>query len=116
MMRLARLSAEKSPFLRYKLGAVIVKGGRELSTGYNEIRYTKELRNSTLHAEEAAIVKLLKARRQNELVGSDLFVTRIRSNGTSGCSRPCARCSSLIRSVGIRRVFFTTEMGEVDCY
>lgn len=102
-----------SPFVQHRLGAVVVKGGRVLSTGYNEVRYTKELGNPTLHAEQAAILKLLKQRRLTDLVGATLYVTRFTRGGRIGCSRPCGDCEALIRSVGIKEIFYTTDVGGV---
>jgi len=110
-MNVAYKIAENSTFDRHRLGAVIIKGGSVISTGYNSIRYTREIGKSTLHAEEAAIIKLLKSRRQHLLVGSELYVTRVRPNGSCGLSLPCDRCMSLITSVGIKRVYYTTDEG-----
>ncbi|HET8688883.1 MAG TPA: deaminase [Methanosarcina sp.] len=103
--------AKDSTFDRHKLGAIITRGHRVLSVGYNSIRYTKELGYGTLHAEEAAILKLMKSRRQHLLVGAELYVTRVRPNGSCGLSRPCDRCMSLIKAVGIKKVHYTTDEG-----
>jgi deoxycytidylate deaminase len=109
--RMAEKTALKSPFVQHRLGAVVVKGGRVLSTGYNEVRYTKELDKPTLHAEQAAILKLLKQRRLSDLVGATLYVTRFTRGGAIGCSRPCPSCTNLIRSVGITNVHYTLDNG-----
>ena len=114
MIHVAYKNAIKSEFSRHRLGAVIVRGGRVISTGFNSLRYTKELKHHTLHAEEAAILNLLKSRRQHLLIGSELYVCRVRPNGTTGLSRPCARCMELIHSVGISRVFYTTNENTVE--
>lgn len=103
--------AKDSTFERHKLGAVLCRGGRILAVGFNSIRYTKELGHGTLHAEESVILKLLKSRRQHLLVGAELYVTRVRPNGTCGLSRPCDRCMSLIKAVGIKKVHYTTDNG-----
>lgn len=114
MIRLANKEAKKSNFYRHRLGAVIVKGNRVLSVGHNDIRYTKEFRNPTLHAEEAAILKLLKAKRGAELVGSDIYISRMRANNLCGLSKPCDRCFALIRAVGMDHVHYTTNEGNVE--
>jgi deoxycytidylate deaminase len=113
MIRIASKQAKKSTH-RYRLGAVIVKGGRVLSTGYNEIRYSKELQKGSIHAEEAAILKLLKAKRLSDLAGSDLYVSRICASGRLGLSRPCSKCMGLIQSVGISKVFYSNDEGGVS--
>lgn len=109
--RMAEKTALNSPFVQHRLGAVVVKGGRVLSTGYNEVRYTRELGKPTLHAEQAAILKLLKQRRLSDLIGATLYVTRFTRGGAIGNSRPCTDCQELIRSVGIKEVHYTTDEG-----
>lgn len=105
--RLAEKQALKSPFLKHRVGAVIMKGNRVLSTGFNSIRYNRETRLSTLHSEAAAITKMVKAHRMAELVGSTMYVTRFTKAGTVSCAKPCQPCEELIRAVGIKRVFYT---------
>jgi deoxycytidylate deaminase len=115
MMRIAGKQADKAPQnLRHKLGAVVVKGGRILSTGYNEVRYTKELKKPTLHAEQSAILKLLKRRRLHDLVGSSIYVYRRTPGGNLGNACPCSVCMDLIRSVGIKRVFYTEDNNTME--
>lgn len=109
--RMAEKTAKNSTFEQHRLGAVVVKSGRILSTGYNEIRYTRELGNPTLHAEQAAILKLLKQRRLSDLIGATLYVTRFTRGGRIGISMPCDDCAALIRSVGIKEVHYTTDEG-----
>ena len=108
-IKAASKEAKKSPFKQHKLGAVIVKRGRILSTGYNEIRWNKKLRKENIHAEESAIVKLLTEKRMHDLVGADIYVTRFTKGGRVGMARPCGCCNRLIATCGIRRVFYTTD-------
>lgn len=111
-------AAEEST-LRFKVGSVIVNAGRIISSGCNERRYTKHVRGrrhaQSLCSEQAAIVKLLTARRQDELVGASLYVTRINTQGVA-MAKPCPFCQELIRSVGIRKVFYTDEDQKVVEY
>jgi len=114
--RIAEKEARKSPHNQHKLGAVITKGGRILSTGYNELRPSKIIGTPTLHAEASAILKLLKSRRMGDLVGATLFVTRFTRGGAVGLARPCSKCMDLINSCGIRRVIYSihgNETGEL---
>lgn len=110
MFRLADRQSVKSN-CKHRLGAVIVKGGRVLSTGYNEIRYSRFIQATTVHAEEAAIIKLLDKKALSQLVSSELYVSRTCPSGNSGLARPCSRCMDLIKSVGIKRVHYTTDNG-----
>lgn len=110
--RIAQKEALKSSHKQHRLGAVIVKGGRILSTGYNELRPSKIIGTPTLHAEASAILKLLKEKRIHDLAGTNLYVSRYTRGGSVGIARPCNNCFDLIRSVGISRVYFTVNNAE----
>lgn len=110
-MRIAAKEAKKSEHKQHRHGAVIVKGGNILSTGYNQLRPSNVLKTQTLHAEAHAILKLLNARRHQELVGSTMYVSRWTRGGTLSNSRPCMVCHDLMRSVGISECVFTTLDG-----
>lgn len=109
--RIAAKQAKKSQHKQHKLGAVIVKGNRILSTGYNSLRPSSLLGTETLHAEAAAVLKLLKARRLSDLAGAEIYVSRFTRGGAVGLSRPCPACTALLTSVGIRMVHYTTDDG-----
>src|SRR5574340_1102878 len=101
----ATTAALSSTFYRARVGAVIVKGVRILSTGYNEIRYSKRTGKQwpSVHAEESAILHLLKQPDGlKQLAGSTLYVSRILKNGETALAKPCKMCSNLIQSVGIK--------------
>lgn len=114
--RIAERQALKSTFQQHRLGAVIVKNGRILSTGYNELRYSKIIGKHTLHAEAAAIKKLLERGAFKDLAGATMYVTRFTPSGATGLAHPCPSCMELIRSVGIRTVLYSTVggFGQVD--
>lgn len=112
--RIAEKQALKSPFLKHRVGAVIMKGSRVLSTGFNSIGYSKLSKRPTRHAEAAAIIKLLQEGRLSDLAGSVLYVTRFTKSGTLSCAKPCSHCEELIRSVGISKVFYTDFNGQVQ--
>lgn len=109
--RIAEKQALKSTFQQHRLGAVIVKGGRILATGFNSMRPSALIGTKTLHAEAAAILKLLKEKRLADLAGADIYVTRFTKGGAVGLSCPCHACRELCRSVGIRRAFYTLDDG-----
>lgn len=109
--KMASKAAGRSPFKQHRLGAVVVKSGRVLSTGYNEIRWNERLWKENIHAEEAAIVKLLTAGRSSSLIGSEIYVTRFTRGGAIGIAKPCFACAALIKSVGIRKVHYTDVSG-----
>jgi len=99
--------------MRHRVGAVIVKGHRILSTGYNETTYSKHTKRPTVHAEERAVIKLLQGRRLQSLAGAEIYVSRFTKSGKCGLAAPCRRCQCLLKSVGISRAYYTTDDGTV---
>ena len=111
-MRIADKATKKSKHSQHKVGAVIVKGGNILSVGYNQLRPSNELNTQTIHAEEHAVLALLKNRRLGELTGADIYVTRRTRGGRVGNATPCPRCHKLLRAVGVRNCFATDDNGQ----
>ncbi len=110
MIRLAKREAEKSKFY-FRLGCIITKGNRVISTGHNSISYC-ELNNfnNSKHAEMDAVLKLLrKDKGLSSLNGSTIYVTRITPQGKTALAKPCPKCMSLLISVGAKEVIFTTD-------
>lgn len=85
--------------------------------GFNQLRPSSVLKTQTLHAEAAAILKLLKEGRMSTLAGSEMYVTRFTKGGAVGLAKPCKNCMDTIRAVGIRKVHYTTDDGGTltDC-
>jgi len=106
--KIAIKEAYKSTF-KHRMGAVICKSGRVLSTGYNMVGHKSSIREfASIHAEEMAIMKLLnKPNGLQLLCGATIYVTRIMKNSTCGLAKPCPKCQDLINSVGIKKVIHT---------
>ena len=109
--RVASKEAKKSCHKQHRLGAVVVKGGRILATGFNELRPSSVTKTPTLHAEASAILKLLKKRKLHDLFGSSVYVARYTKGGKIGMARPCAHCYQLLQSVGVRDIYYTNDIG-----
>ena len=75
------------------VGAVVVKDGEVISTGYN---VRNELHDPTLHAEIVAIRKACEILRDWRLTDCDLYVTL----------EPCVMCSGAIINSRMRSVYF----------
>ena len=97
---------------RFRLGAVLAKKNRVISTGYNDMRKTHTImqkynRDKTwapgLHAEVDACIGVPAA----EMDGADLYVVRILKSGHLAMARPCRICQRFILDVGIRRVYYS---------
>lgn len=106
---------------QFHLGCVIVEGSRIISSGCNSItrcspiqqkldhnRFGGEHRE-VCHAETAALLPLIRQRA--DLASCTAYLYRSHKDGSLAISRPCSGCMSLLRAVGIRRVFFTAENG-----
>lgn len=106
---------------RCKLGCVVTMGSRIISSGHNssqkchgvQVRLDKEMfgceSRGPIHAEVDALLPLI--RKGTDLSNASLYVYRELKDGTLACARPCARCEKLIRSLNIKRIFYTVENG-----
>lgn len=114
-LSVARYFATKS-VARNTHGAVVVKGGRVLGTGWNKNRNHPAVvspehikTDCSYHAEEVAI----REAGEDNVRGAVIYVARVNKNGNDRDSKPCPKCASLIEQVGIKRVVFTMEAGEI---
>lgn len=97
-----------------KIGAVVFKGKRIYGYGHNGIRSSSismkhKKWEESLHAEQAAMLNL----DWNKLKGCSIFVYRTNKNGQLAMARPCEMCQKLIKYVGIKNMFYTTNDGEI---
>ena len=109
----AAIEAARKSTYRVKLGAVVFKGKRILSTGWNQIRSSslkhKNYENS-LHAEQSALLGL----EWKKLKGCSMLVVKIsRAEERLGNARPCDMCMQLMNYIGIKDVFYSNENGEI---
>ena len=108
----ARYFAAKSS-ARNTHGAVIVKGGRVVGTGYNRNRNHPAIvspehikTDCSIHAEESAIRDA-----GYDVRNAIIYIARVNKNGEDRDSRPCPRCLNLIKNSGIKRIIHTTQSG-----
>jgi len=109
-LTVARYFAKKSS-ARNTHGAVIVKGGRVIGTGYNRNRNHPTVvspehikTECSTHAEESAIRDA-----GYDVKNAVIYVARVNKHGEDRNSRPCPRCHALIKEHGIKRIIYTTE-------
>lgn len=110
-LSVARYFATKST-ARNTHGAVVVRGGSVLGTGYNKDRNHPMIvspehikTDCSTHAEEVAI----RDAGEDNVRGAVIYVARVNREGKDRDSKPCSRCSALIERVGIKRVVFTSQ-------
>jgi deoxycytidylate deaminase len=109
-LSVARYFAGKSR-ARNTHGAVIVKGGRVLGTGWNKDRNHPKIvspehikTDCSWHAEEVAIKDA-----GTNLKGAIIYVARVNRQGRDRDSMPCSKCMSLIEEAGIKRIVYTSQ-------
>lgn len=99
----------------YRLGAVVAKRCRVLSTGFNRQKThpIMEKYNASgwtkfgLHAEVDSCLGLPA----DDLLGAEVYVGRIMKNGLPSMAKPCEICERFLRSVGVAKVYYSTQEG-----
>ena len=124
--RIAAKEAHKSEYFM-KVGCVLEYKHQILSEGYNkqkshplQMKLNKRLENPksynenhTQHAEVNAIIQCLDDPDINwEKV--TLYTYRPKNSKEFGLARPCPRCMTLIKSLGIKHICYTTEDGYAE--
>ena len=108
-LSVARYMATKSES-RQKHGAVIVKGGRVVGTGYNKDRnspYRVSPEHIKTHCSVHAEIDAMRDARWNNLKGAVIYVARVNRNGDDRNSKPCTRCQVVIEETQIKKVIYT---------
>lgn len=135
---LAKSVAIQSEQLPFRHGAVLVSGKTIANTAHNSSRFcafanrflaeSKNFKNSsklqnldrykikkpihgTLHAEIGAILNQSPDVTRN----ADVYVVRVNRTGNLANSFPCPMCQATMIFVGIRRVFYSSEDGSIEC-
>ncbi len=92
-----------------KHGAVIFKGKRLYSSGFNASNRSVRSINpiarrwkTSIHAEVAAIINAKK-----DLTGLDILVVRLNNKGQFMLSKPCQHCLDYIDYCSIRNIYYS---------
>ena len=130
-LEIAKAVAQRSPCIRRKYGAVIVKNDAIVSTGYNgparkvincfEVGCIKDLQNlphgmayedcPAVHAEENAVVNA--ARNGSNILGGTLYIAGVDKEGKLVEATPCLRCRRILINAGIEKVVIKKENGGI---
>lgn len=102
LLRMAEVTAQRSTCSRLQVGAVLVRSGRLLSTGYNgapvgeaHCHHTDDQPcTRSVHAEVNALV--FAARHGVSTEGASFYVTHA----------PCYACAGLLINAGVEAVYF----------
>ena len=109
--------ARKSNY-KFKIGAVIFKGSRIISSSHNYIRSCSAIKPqyrkwfNSLHAEQAAI---LNSGDWSKLKGCDILVMKIsKTEEHISNAMPCEFCMASLIKVGIKRVYYSDDNGNIS--
>jgi len=102
---------------KFRLGSVLARRTRVISVGWNDMykshpimdRYKERGISYTLglHSEIHACIGVPTS----DLIGAEIYVYRIKRNGSPGLARPCRICTSFLRNMGISMAYFSTDEG-----
>lgn len=130
-LEIAKAIALRSPCLRRKYGAIVVKEDTIVSTGYNgparggvncfEIGCIKEKLNlphglayedcPAVHAEENAVINA--ARNGASILGGLLYIAGFDNHGNLVEALPCDRCKRVVINAGIKKVIIRKSDGKM---
>lgn len=121
--KIAKNVSQLSDFPKIKIGAIVVHKHKIISSGYNSKNKCHRLQAQlnkkrfedpscgSIHAELAALLPLLHKR---DLKGASIYTYREYSNGQLAISRPCKSCMSIIKKLGIKKIYYTTQDGYAE--
>lgn len=124
-LSVARLFESRSTCSRVQVGAILVKDGRIISTGYNGVlpgaKHCNEMHFATVDWAHTALDSDVSKEHHafssvNELHAEQNVIAFAARNGvcTDGCTlyttlAPCPDCSKLIAAAGIKAVYYLQE-------
>lgn len=129
METLDRMAADVAPIRSARIAAAVCIGKDIISFGTNQSkthtfqqRFRKKPEACYWHAETNAIYNALKRVHIDDLNRATLYISRMKYDGPEarnaklirGLAKPCAGCQSCIDWVGIKRVCYTTDDGDLE--
>ena len=120
----AKAMSELSDHQQHKHGAVVVDKHRVISSGYNSLTKCNSLQakidekrfgvpcRGCVHAEVSALLPLIK--NGVDLRRASIFVYREHKDHSLAMSRPCPGCMGLIKSLGLKKIYYTVENGYAE--
>jgi len=97
---------------KFRLGAILVHRNIIVSIGMNSYKTHPLMAERTewpfLHAEQHAIIRA----GVDNCEGLDLYIARVLKNNDLALSKPCKVCTELIKDVGIKNIYYSTNAKE----
>lgn len=104
LLELARTIAETS-FSRYRVGCVIARKTQPMYLACNDMLKTHPDRDPRGMCAEFKAIN----RATTDIANMDIYVVRIKRDGSPGLAKPCVNCERDIRERSIRRVIYSTS-------
>lgn len=98
--------------LEFNITALIVRGGKVLSVGFNrhDLReITRSFKSNDWNNTHAEVDAIVRARNKIDLSGSKMYVARMTEYGQIRMARPCEMCQTIISMYGIKRALYTID-------
>lgn len=107
LLKAAQIAAESKDRLKnFRLGCVGLRRDGVFVFASNVV--APENPSPSSHAEARVLRKCGK--------GAIIWVARILRNGTWAMAKPCKNCQSLIKNLGVKKVYFTVGPDEWDVW
>ena len=108
----AKKEALRAKITDWRIGAVMVRGGKIIGRGFNRYSAKSQMFAKkynidifSLHAEMACIESC------DNVENAILFVSGIKKNGRRVFCRPCKHCMKIIKLLPIKAVYYETKNG-----
>ena len=101
---------------KFRLGAVLARRTRAISIGWNDMGKTHPVMNKFsenkpwspgIHAEIDACLGV----NRDDLDGAQIYVVRLKRDGSLGMARPCGVCARILKDMRIEIAYFSTGQG-----
>ena len=104
----------------YKMSAIITKGGRVISIGFNRAPsgYLKSKLFCDFHGVHAEVDAILNCSDKEDLKGAEMYVVGRRPRtGALILSRPCELCQKYVENCGLKAIYYHDSDGKIkDLY
>ncbi len=95
---------------RHQLGAVLVKGNRIISVGFNKDKTSVRRSNhpfAAIHSETDCLASALPF----EIENATMYIYRELKNGLVANAMPCRWCREALKKAKVKRICYTIENG-----
>lgn len=101
--------------IAYKHAAALIHNDRIFSYGYNTFVPFKKINNIQIYKTIHAELSVFKHFPKKCVKGLDILVIRVNKQCSLRNSRPCDHCIEYLQRIGIRKVYYSTDCGQIVC-